>query len=97
MSITDEINAISDRVLELEQENESLRQQLDARPDNTQSFDELLKQHEEAIEKLEACDKLIDLVAEDIIWQEKHLADKTSQKMKSIVAAYRAIRPKEGK
>ena len=73
MSLTDDINAISDRVLQLEQENEQLKQQ----PGNT-----------------EAHDKLIDLLESDILWWEKNLAEKTSQKMKSIVAAYRAVRPR---
>ena len=73
MSIVDEINAISDKVLALEQENEQLKQA----PGNT-----------------EAHDKLIDLLAPDIEWWEKNLAEKTSQKMKSIVAAYRAVRPR---
>ena len=73
MSIADEINAISDRVLQLEQENEQLKQQ----PGNT-----------------EAHDKLIDLLSEDILWWEKNLVEKTSQKMKDIVAAYRAVRPR---
>ena len=72
MSLTDDINAISDRVLQLEQENEQLKQA----PGNT-----------------EAHDKLIDLLAPDIEWWEKNLAEKTSQKMKDIVAAYRAVRP----
>jgi ketosteroid isomerase-like protein len=61
--------------LQLEQENESLRQQL-------------------ATGNTEAYDKLIDLLAPDIEWWEKNLVEKTSQKMKSIVAAYRAVRPK---
>ena len=75
MTLTDQINAISDRVFALEQENEQLKQQ----PGNT-----------------EAHDKLIDLLSEDILWWEKNLTEKTSQKMKDIVAAYRAVRPKEG-
>ena len=75
MSLTDDINAISDRVLQLEQENEQLKQQ----PGNT-----------------EAHDKLIDLLSEDIEWREAHLTERTSQKMKDVVAAYRAVRPKEG-
>ena len=41
--------------------------------------------------------KLIDLVAEDIEWQEKYLGDKASDRMKEIITAYRAVRPKEGK
>lgn len=73
MSLTDDINAISDRVLQLEQENEQLKQQ----PGNTEAYD-----------------KLIDLLESDILWWEKNLVEKTSQKMKSIVAAYRAVRPK---
>ena len=73
MSIADEINAISDAVLALEQENEQLKQA----PGNTEAYD-----------------KLIDLLAPDIEWWEKNLAEKTSQKMKSIVAAYRAVRPR---
>jgi ketosteroid isomerase-like protein len=76
MSIADEINAISDKVLALEQENESLRQQL-ASSGNTEAYD-----------------KLIDLLTEDIEWQERHMTDRTSPKMKSIVEAYRAVRPK---
>lgn len=40
--------------------------------------------------------KLIDLVAEDIEWQEKYLGDKASDRMKEIITAYRAVRPKEG-
>lgn len=39
-------------------------------------------------------DKLIDLLEEDILWQEKHLTERTSQKMKDVVAAYRVVRPK---
>lgn len=73
MSLTDDINAISDRVLQLEQENEQLKQA----PGNTEAYD-----------------KLIDLLESDILWWEKNLVEKTSQKMKSIVAAYRAVRPK---
>jgi peptidoglycan hydrolase CwlO-like protein len=72
MSITDEINAISDRVLELEQENEERWQQI------------------------LAYDNLVDLLEEDILWQEKNLGDRASDRMKAIVAAYRAVRPKEG-
>ena len=73
MTIADDINAISDRVLQLEQENEQLKQA----PGNT-----------------EAHDKLIDLLSEDILWQEAHLTERTSDKMRNIVAAYRAVRPK---
>lgn len=41
----------------------------------------------------EAYDKLIDLLEEDILWQEKHLTEKASPKMKAIVEAYRTVRP----
>jgi hypothetical protein len=75
MSIADDINAISDRVLALEQENDLLRQQL-------------------ASGNTEAYDKLIDLVAEDIEWKEQNLGDRASDRMKEIIAAYRAVRPK---
>jgi hypothetical protein len=77
MSLTDEINAISDKVLALEQENDLLRQQL-------------------ASGNTDAYDKLIDLLAEDIEWKEKNLGDRASDRMKAIIAAYRAVRPKEG-
>ena len=76
MSIADEINAISDRVLALEQENEQLRQQL-ASSGNTEAYD-----------------RLIDLLAEDIEWKEQRLGDRASDRMKAIIAAYRAVRPK---
>lgn len=45
----------------------------------------------------EAYDKLIDLLEEDILWKEKHLTERASDKMKAIIAAYRVVRPKEGK
>lgn len=73
MSIVDEINAISDKVLALEQENEERWQQI------------------------LAYDNLIDLLEEDILWKEKHLTERASDKMKAIIAAYRVARPKEGK
>lgn len=75
IGIVDDINAISDRVLALEQENDLLRQQL-------------------ASGNTEAYDKLIDLLAHDIEWQEKHLTERSSDRMKEIIAAYRAVRPK---
>jgi cell division septum initiation protein DivIVA len=76
MSIVDDINAISDRVLALEQENEQLRQQL-ASSGNTEAYD-----------------KLIDLITPDIEWKEQNLGDRASDRMKEIIAAYRAVRPK---
>lgn len=92
MSIVDDINDISDKVLALEQENEELRQQNEElRQQNgalaDQGFGDLIK----LTEMKEAYDKLIDLLAEDIEWQEKHLTERTSQKMKDIVTAYRAV------
>ena len=75
MSLTNEINTFSDKILALEQENESLRQQLAT--GNTQAYD-----------------KLLDLLEEDIIWKEKSLGDRASDRMKSIIAAYRVVRPK---
>lgn len=89
MSLTDDINAISDRVFALEQENEQLKQQPVSEPFNKE-YDEILQ---EAVLKIQAHDKLIDLLSEDILWWEKNLTEKTSDKMKSIVAAYRAVRP----
>lgn len=77
MSIVDDINDISDAVMRLEEENESLRQQLVS--GNTEAYD-----------------KLIDLLAEDIEWKEQRLGDRASDRMKEIIAAYRAVRPKEG-
>ena len=38
MTLTDQLNAISDRVLQLEQENEQLKQQ----PGNTEAHDKLI-------------------------------------------------------
>lgn len=70
MSITDEINTISDKILALEQENAERWQQI------------------------LAYDNLVDLLEEDILWQEKHLTDRASDKMKAIIAAYRVVRPK---
>ena len=75
MSLTNEINTFSDKILALEQENESLRQQLAT--GNTQAYD-----------------KLLDLLEEDILWKEKSLGDRASDKMKAIIAAYRVVRPK---
>jgi len=40
-------------------------------------------------------DALIDLIEEDIIWQEAHLQGK-GERFKKIVETYRAIRPKKG-
>lgn len=90
MSIVDDINDISDAVMRLEEKNEELRQQIDALTYNKGNFDDLIKQ----AEKVEAQNKLIELLADDIEWQETHLTERTSDKMKAIVEAYRAVRPK---
>ena len=55
---------------------------------------EELRHHLVSSGNKEAIDKLIDLLSEDIEWQEAHLTERTSQKMKDIVAAYRAVRPR---
>ena len=70
MSLTDEINTISDKSLALEQENEERWQQI------------------------LAYDNLVDLLEEDILWKEKSLGDRASDRMKEIIAAYRVVRPK---
>jgi len=70
MSIVDELNDISDKVLALEQENEERWQQI------------------------LAYDNLVDLLEEDILLKEKSLGDRASDRMKEIIAAYRAARPK---
>ena len=70
MTLTDEINTFSDKVLALEQENEERWQQI------------------------LAYDNLVDLLEEDILWKEKSLGDRASDKMKAIIAAYRVVRPK---
>jgi hypothetical protein len=56
----------------------------------------LEEENEERRIRIEAQDKLIDLLIEDIEWQEKHMTDRISDRMKAIIAAYRAVRPKEG-
>jgi cell shape-determining protein MreC len=111
MTLTDEINAISDKVLALEQENERLKKELasannsncrideEARRfllerDSAREENESLRQQLASSVNTDAYDKLIDLVAPDIEWQEKHLTDRSSDKMKAVVQAYRAIRPK---
>ena len=55
---------------------------------------EELRQQLASAGNTEAYDKLIDLVEPDILWQEKHLGDRASDRMKAIIAAYRVVRPK---
>lgn len=59
--------------------------------------EELRQQLVSAPANKESYDKLIALVSIDIEWQEKNLGDRASDRMKEIIAAYRAVRPKEGK
>lgn len=61
MSLTDDINTLSDRIMALEQENERL---------NT----------------------FITLIANDVEWWENK--DRTPERMKAVLTAYREIRPK---
>jgi predicted nucleic acid-binding Zn-ribbon protein len=80
---------LSDQVAELEREAQRLSRLVDAMGEEL----ETLKQREQAK------DRLIDLVETDILWQEQNLArmaGNKSERMKEIVAAYRAVRPKEG-
>ena len=81
---------ISEQVAALEKENERLSRLVDAMGEEM----EALKHPADT-----AKDRLISLVEPDILWQEQNLARMTgnkSERMKEIVAAYRAIRPKEG-
>jgi hypothetical protein len=82
MSLSDEIDAISDKVLELEQQNTRLQNLVDS----------LTEQLEAKSNEPDARDRLIDLVSEDIEWQEQHRAD--SPKFKSIIELYRTLRPR---
>ncbi len=74
---------LSEQVAELEQQN-IRRQNL---------VDNLMEQLEAKSNEPDVRDKLIDLVAEDIEWQEQHRPD--SPKFKSIIELYRQIRPKK--
>ena len=81
---------LSEQVAEIERDNQRLSRLVDAMGEEL----EALKQMEQAK------DRLIDLVEPDILWQEQNLArmaGNKSERMKEIVAAYRAVRPKEGK
>lgn len=77
--------SIAELVQAIEEENKCLKEWV-----------EDLKQQLGSAGNTEAYDKLIDLLAPDIEWQEKHMTDRISDRMKDIVAAYRAVRPKEG-
>ena len=80
---------ISEQVAALEKENERLSRLVDAMGEEMEAF----KQADTAK------DRLISLVEPDILWQEQNLGKMTgnkSERMKEIVAAYRAVRPKEG-
>ncbi len=89
MSIADEINAISDKALELEQDNERLRE----KNDQLRSKNEKLRLALEAKPApSEAVIRLLDLLQEDIEWQERYRPD--SAKLAPIIATYREIRPR---
>ena len=77
--------SIAEQVERIEAENEVLKEWVE---------DLKLQLQSVSPGNTEAHDKLIDLLAPDIEWWEKNLAEKTSQKMKDIVAAYRAVRPR---
>lgn len=82
---------ISEQVAALEKENERLSRLVDAMGEEMEAF----KQNPADTAK----DRLISLVEPDILWQEQNLGKMTgnkSERMKEIVAAYRAVRPKEG-
>lgn len=76
------LDRISDKVLELEQENERLQGLVDS----------LTERLEAKLSEPDDRDSLIDLVSEDIEWQELHRAN--SPKFKPIIELYRQIRPK---
>ena len=83
---------ISEQVAALEAERETLRQLVGELKEEL----EVLKQNPPVGERE---NRLIDLVEPDILWQEQNIekmAGKKQERMKEIVAAYRAVRPKEG-
>jgi len=96
VSIADAIDAISDKVLALEQENERLKNDLETATKNNASIQAALRRREleeEPARKQEPDlrDKLIKLMAEDIENQEKLKG--TSPRIQKIVAVYREIYP----
>ena len=87
---------LSEQVAALEQENERLSRLVDTLAEEL----EALKQNPPAREPEEAKDYLIDLFAPDIIWAEENLkgmGEKQRERITELIAAYRAVRPKEGK
>jgi hypothetical protein len=95
VSIADAIDAISDKVLELEQENERLRADLETAKTNA-DIQIVLKQWQLAEDyarkqEPDLRDKLIKLMAPDIENQEKLKG--TSPRIREIVAVYREIYP----
>jgi len=86
---------LSEQVAALEQENERLSRLADTLAGEL----ETLKQSPPAREPEEAKDYLIDLFAPDIIWAEENLKSmgpKQRERVTELIAAYRAVRPKEG-
>ncbi len=83
---------LSNQVAVLEQEKERLSRLVDTLTEEL----ETLKQNPPVGERE---NHLIDLVEPDILWQEQNIekmAGKKQERMKEIITAYRAIRPKEG-
>lgn len=86
---------ISEQVAALEQENGRLSRLVDTLTEEMKT----LKQNPPAGEQEQAKDYLIDLFAPDIIWAEENLramGTKQRERLTEVVAAYRAVRPKEG-
>jgi len=78
MSMIDMINNLSDYVLALEQETERLKTELDSRVNHNEP---------------DARDEFIALIAEDVEFYESKY-QKTTDRMRKIVDAYRVVRPK---
>lgn len=86
---------LSEQVAALERENERLSRLVDTLTEEL----ETLKQNPPAGEQEEAKDYLIDLFAPDIAWAEENLkgmGPRQRERVTELIAAYRAVRPKEG-
>lgn len=87
--VNDILTFYNERITALEQENACLAEEL-----------ETPKQSPPPGEMEQAKDYLIDLFAPEIIWAEENLKSmgpKQRERVTEIIAAYRAVRPKEGK
>jgi len=86
---------LSEQVAALERENERLSRLVEALTEEL----ETLKQNPPAGEIEQAKDYLIDLLVPEIIWAEENLkgmGPKQRERVTELIAAYRAVRPKEG-